>query len=70
MTLDYADSETEWYCSEIVWAAYKNQGIDLDANSMAHGSQGGVAPQKMCDSEHTYLIATDLLPECDKGDGN
>ncbi len=69
MSLDYADSETEWYCSEIVWAAYKNQGVDLDANSMSHGAHGGVAPQEICDSEHTRLIATELLPECAGGAG-
>jgi hypothetical protein len=22
----------EWYCTELIWAAYKNQGIDLDQN--------------------------------------
>jgi len=70
MTLDYADSETEWYCTEIVWAAYKNQGIDLDANSLPHGSLGGVAPQEIYDSDYTHVIATELLPECDQGDGN
>ncbi len=27
---DYTPDQQEWYCSELVWAAYKNQGIDLE----------------------------------------
>ena len=38
-------------------AAYFNQGIDLDANTLA-GSIGGVAPQEIHDSGHTCFIAS------------
>jgi len=27
---------SEWYCSELVWAAYYNQGIDIDSNGWKH----------------------------------
>ena len=27
---DTSASEKDWYCSELVWAAYKNQGIDIE----------------------------------------
>lgn len=28
---DSSADETDWYCSELVWAAYINQGIDIEA---------------------------------------
>jgi uncharacterized protein YycO len=28
-----ASSEKDWYCSELVWAAYKNEGIDIENNT-------------------------------------
>jgi len=65
MSKKYENSESEWYCSEIVWAAYKNQGIDLDANTLGFG-MGGVAPQEIYDSDYTHVIASELLPECDQ----
>jgi len=44
-----------WYCSELVWAAYMAAGIDLDSNSV-NWSLGGVAPQEIHNSSHTYVI--------------
>jgi uncharacterized protein YycO len=28
----FVSTSDEWYCSELVWAAYFNQGIDIDNN--------------------------------------
>ncbi len=30
---DNSSESKEWYCSELVWAAYYNQGIDIDFNN-------------------------------------
>jgi uncharacterized protein YycO len=29
----YSSSQSNWYCSELVWAAYRNQGINLYTSS-------------------------------------
>lgn len=31
------ENSGHWYCSELVWAGYKRQGIDLDAGTQEHG---------------------------------
>lgn len=31
---NYSSSATNWYCSELVWAAYYNQGINLNGSSI------------------------------------
>lgn len=31
------EDSDHWYCSELVWAGYKRQGIDLDAGTQRHG---------------------------------
>ena len=31
---EYSSSTKDWYCSELVWAAYYNQGININGNSI------------------------------------
>jgi hypothetical protein len=39
---DYTSSETDWYCSELVWAGYKIQGYDIEVDS---NGEPGVTPR-------------------------
>lgn len=52
---DTSHDETDWYCSELVWAAYKNQGIDIEVGGL-HG-EPGVTPHDILDSDLTYKVA-------------
>ena len=40
---DTSSSETNWYCSELVWAGYKKAGIDIEVGGL-HG-EPGVTPR-------------------------
>lgn len=40
---DFSSKETDWYCSELVWAGYKNQQIDIEVGGF-HG-EPGVTPR-------------------------
>lgn len=40
----------KWYCTELIWAAYKNQGIELD------GNDGPVLPMDLFASINLYTI--------------
>ena len=46
---DTSTSEADWYCSELVWAAYKAQGIELETNS----TLPGITPHELRDSTLT-----------------
>ena len=47
----------KYYCSELVWAAYKANGVDVDANpGWTLKYLGGVAPQEIYDDSDTYVI--------------
>ncbi len=46
-----AQNEGSWYCSELVWAAYKNQGIDLETNS----TLPGITPDEIKGSSLTTI---------------
>lgn len=46
---DTSSSEKDWYCSELVWAAYYNQGIDLETPD----SFPGVIPSELLNSSLT-----------------
>ena len=46
---DTSSNELDWYCSELVWAAYKNQGIDLETSS----NSPGITPRELRDSTLT-----------------
>lgn len=50
---DTSSSETDWYCSELVWAAYKNQGIDLETTD----SLPGITPSEIKNSSKVNKIS-------------
>lgn len=52
---DTSSDETDWYCSELVWAAYKNQGIDIEVGGL-HG-EPGVTPHDIVNSSKTYTVS-------------
>lgn len=52
---DTSADETDWYCSELVWAAYWNQGIDIEVGGM-HG-EPGVTPHDIVNSSLTKTIS-------------
>ena len=43
ITHDYSPSGNFWMCSQLVWAGYKNQGIDIECNG-GPGGEPGVTP--------------------------
>lgn len=51
---DTSSSETNWYCSELVWAGYYNQGIDIEREPFL--SEPGVTPRDIFNSEQVYSI--------------
>ncbi|MBA4687352.1 MAG: hypothetical protein H2184_09365 [Candidatus Galacturonibacter soehngenii] len=51
---DTSSSETDWYCSELVWAAYKNQGIDIEREPLF--SEPGVTPRDIYNSNKVTSI--------------
>ena len=50
---DTSSSETDWYCSELVWAAYYNQGIDIE---VAGNGEPGITPRDIKNCELTYTV--------------
>lgn len=50
---DTSSSETDWYCSELVWAAYKNQGIDIEVDG---NGEPGITPRDIKNSAKTTTI--------------
>jgi len=50
-----------WYCSELVWAAYYNQGIDLEHHSPQEKTlefeTPYVSPAEIFEDEDTYIIS-------------
>ena len=50
---DYSPDEEDWYCSELVWAAYYNQGIDLE---FENEGEPGVSPRDLRESKKTYEV--------------
>lgn len=50
---DTSSDEEDWYCSELVWAAYKNQGIDIEVSGI---SEPGITPRDILNSSKTTVI--------------
>lgn len=49
-----------WYCSELNWAGYKKQGVDIDANPGYHWMfWNNVAPGELPDDGNTYYVDRD-----------
>lgn len=51
---DYSKSEKDWYCSELVWAGYKNQGVDLETTGSLN--QPEITPRDLLRSDKTATI--------------
>lgn len=49
---DTSSSQANWYCSELVWAAYKNQGIDIENNTNVLG----VLPAEIANSSNVQTV--------------
>ncbi|MGX7023953.1 YiiX/YebB-like N1pC/P60 family cysteine hydrolase [Vagococcus hydrophili] len=48
------DQKASWYCSLLVWAAYKNSGIDLESQHIwAHP---GITPKEIRNSPKVYRV--------------
>ncbi len=59
---DTSASEKDWYCSELVWAAYKNQGIDIETKGSVN--EPGVTPRDIARaSNHTTCPINGAKPE-------
>lgn len=54
-TKDTSPNEKHWYCSELVWASYKNQNIDIEDKSIISGP--GVTPRDVRDCKLTVKVA-------------
>ena len=51
---DTSSSETDWYCSELVWAAYKNQGIDIEVGGI---NEPGITPRDIKRSSKVSTVS-------------
>lgn len=51
---DTSSAETDWYCSELVWAAYKNQGIDIEVSGLG---EPGITPHDILNCSKTYTVS-------------
>lgn len=47
---DTEAGQDDWYCSELVWAAYKNQGIDIEVSG---NGEPGITPRDIRNSSKT-----------------
>lgn len=50
---DYSENAINWYCSELVWASYFNQGINLDDNT---NPEDPVFPDDIMNNNYTNII--------------
>lgn len=56
--LDKQIQGESYYCSELAWASYKTQGVNLDQNpGWSWTYANGVAPTELADDDDTYRIA-------------
>lgn len=52
---DTSPSETDWYCSELVWAGYYNQGIDIETTGFYN--EPGITPRDINNSSKIINIS-------------
>lgn len=52
---DTSPNEKDWYCSELVWAAYYNQGINIETSALIN--EPGVTPRDIRNSNNTSVIS-------------
>lgn len=51
---DTSSAETDWYCSELVWAGYKKAGIDIEVAGLG---EPGITPRDIRDSSKTATVS-------------
>lgn len=61
---DLDSDQEDWYCSELVWAAYKNAGIDIETTDAL--KEPGVTPRNVCEGAITtgntnYLPIVEMI---------
>lgn len=49
---DTSASELDWYCSELVWAAYFNQGVNIENDTIP----SGVTPHEILDANNVSAV--------------
>lgn len=54
-TRDTDATEKDWYCSELVWAGFKNQGINLETTGLYN--ELGITPRDIKKGKHTTVIS-------------
>lgn len=52
---DTSKDEEDWYCSELVWAAYKSAGYDIE--QPASFNEPGVTPRDLATSKVCYTVS-------------
>ncbi len=52
---DTSESEPDWYCSELVWAGYYRQGIDVETNGLYN--EPGITPRDIRNSSITLEVS-------------
>ena len=52
---DTSPNEKDWYCSELVWAGYYSQGIDIETSAVIN--EPGVTPRDIRNSNKTTVIS-------------
>lgn len=52
---DTSSAETDWYCSELVWASYKRQGIDIETTGTLN--EPGITPRDIARSSKVYKVS-------------
>lgn len=51
---DTSKNEKDWYCSELVWAGYKNQGINIETTDRFN--EPGITPRDILRSNKVYSV--------------
>lgn len=51
---DTSPNEPDWYCSELVWAGYYNQGIDIETTGKYN--EPGITPRDINNSSKVYTL--------------
>ncbi|WP_164473145.1 YiiX/YebB-like N1pC/P60 family cysteine hydrolase [Clostridium sp. E02] len=51
---DTSPNEPDWYCSELVWAGYYNQGIDIETTGIYN--EPGITPRDINNSSKVYNV--------------
>lgn len=52
-------NSSSWYCSELVWAGYKRQGVDIDRNPGYHWLYwNNVSPTEISEDSDTFLVTS------------